>query len=73
MKTVCMVGHDQCPPTKAVGGYDDRLKGTTIVCAHCGSTFFLSDADRKNLIPQAVYDVEMQAWVQESAVSRGDA
>ena len=73
MRTVCMVRHDQCQLTKAIGEYDDRLKRTTIVCAHCGSSFSLSDADRKKLIPEAVYDEEMQAWVQESVVSRGDA
>ena len=72
MKTVCAVKHGDCPLTKAMGEYDERLKRTTIVCSHCGTSFLLLDAHRREQIPGAVYDVEMQAWVQESAVGRGD-
>lgn len=70
MRTVCMVKHDQCPLTKAAGERDERLKQTTIICGHCGRSFVLTDSQVRELLPGAVWDPDMSAWVQQSGVSR---
>ncbi len=68
-----MVHHGQCPVTKAAGERDERLKRTSIVCGHCGGSFVLPDSQVRDDLPGAIWDPDMSAWVQDSAVSRGDA